>query len=135
MLEWVDSLQGKLREMNILSPKDNLYSKLPETRICPINNIGAISTRDPNSPLPPTPGYISTEFVPVHPLQPPLLLTGDNDAITNSQWGYQFRVDLQPTSSLSVPDDHAFELVSASTSVYVPSAGNGISFQRYDIRM
>lgn len=33
MIEWVESLQGKLREMNILSPKDNLYSKLPETKL------------------------------------------------------------------------------------------------------
>lgn len=56
MIEWVESLQGKLREMNILSPKDNLYSKLPE--VPPSQKIIAglvASTRDPNSPLPPTP--------------------------------------------------------------------------------
>lgn len=55
MIEWVESLQGKLREMNILSPKDNLYSKLPETKLAP-GLVG--STRDPNSPLPPTPSTL-----------------------------------------------------------------------------
>lgn len=49
MQEWVDSLRAKLREMKLLSPKENLYSKLPEIRppLAP--------TRDPTSPLPATP--------------------------------------------------------------------------------
>ncbi|XP_055585184.1 mucin-4-like [Uranotaenia lowii] len=49
MQEWVDSLRSKLREMKLLSPKENLYSKLPEARppLAP--------TRDPTSPLPATP--------------------------------------------------------------------------------
>ncbi|XP_062558531.1 serine-rich adhesin for platelets [Armigeres subalbatus] len=49
MQEWVDSLRSKLREMKLLSPKENLYSKLPEIRppLAP--------TRDPTSPLPATP--------------------------------------------------------------------------------
>lgn len=42
-------LRQKLREMKILSPKENLYSKLPEVRP-PL-----LPTRDPNSPLPATP--------------------------------------------------------------------------------
>lgn len=49
MQEWVDTLRLKLREMKILSPKENLYSKLPEIRP-PL-----LPTRDPNSPLPATP--------------------------------------------------------------------------------
>lgn len=49
MQEWVDTLRLKLREMKILSPKENLYSKLPEIR-GPL-----LPTRDPNSPLPATP--------------------------------------------------------------------------------
>lgn len=49
MQEWVDTLRLKLREMKILSPKENLYSKLPELRP-PL-----LPTRDPNSPLPATP--------------------------------------------------------------------------------
>ncbi len=70
MTEWVESLQGKLREMNILRPKDNLYTTLPEVRnfgsmAYPVYNVsisggGPTSTRDPNSPLPPTPpGWVS----------------------------------------------------------------------------
>lgn len=49
MQEWVDTLRLKLREMKILSPKENLYSKLPEHRP-PL-----LPTRDPMSPLPATP--------------------------------------------------------------------------------
>lgn len=49
MQEWVDTLRLKLREMKILSPKENLYSKLPEVR-APL-----LPTRDPMSPLPATP--------------------------------------------------------------------------------
>ncbi|XP_052863868.1 mucin-5AC [Anopheles cruzii] len=49
MQEWVDCLRSKLREMKLLSPKENLYSRLPEVRppLAP--------TRDPTSPLPATP--------------------------------------------------------------------------------
>jgi hypothetical protein len=50
MLDWVASLQAKLHELRILSPKDNVYSKLPE-----ITRHHLFSTRDPNSPLPPPP--------------------------------------------------------------------------------
>lgn len=49
MQQWVDTLRSKLREMKILSPKDNLYSKLPEARL-PL-----LPTRDPTSPLPAPP--------------------------------------------------------------------------------
>ncbi|XP_049278822.1 mucin-5AC [Anopheles funestus] len=49
MQEWVECLRSKLREMKLLSPKENLYSRLPEVRppLAP--------TRDPTSPLPATP--------------------------------------------------------------------------------
>lgn len=50
MLDWVESLRGKLYELRILSPKENLYSKLPESRAGPL-----LPTRDPTSPLPPPP--------------------------------------------------------------------------------
>lgn len=49
MQEWVDTLRLKLREMKILSPKENVYSKLPEIRPA------LLPTRDPMSPLPATP--------------------------------------------------------------------------------
>ncbi|XP_046386462.1 uncharacterized protein LOC124156151 [Ischnura elegans] len=52
MMEWVDTLQSKLREMKILSPKENLYTRMPECR----SPAGPLApTRDPNSPLPPRP--------------------------------------------------------------------------------
>lgn len=49
MQEWVDTLRLKLREMKILSPKENLYSKLPEARP------SLLPTRHPLDPLPATP--------------------------------------------------------------------------------
>lgn len=54
MMDWVDSLSAKLREMRILSPKENVYSRLPELRL-PL-----LPTRDPNSPLPLPPAGPST---------------------------------------------------------------------------
>lgn len=56
MLDWVTSLQGKLHELRILSPKDNVYSKLPEPK-GPL-----LLTRDPTSPLPPPPAV--TQVIP-----------------------------------------------------------------------
>lgn len=50
MLDWVESLRSKLEELRILSPKENLYSKLPENK-----GICLLPTRDPTSPLPPPP--------------------------------------------------------------------------------
>lgn len=50
MIDWVESLRGKLHELRILSPKENVYSKMPEAR-----NASLLSTRDPTSPLPPPP--------------------------------------------------------------------------------
>ncbi|XP_050422675.1 uncharacterized protein LOC126834638 [Adelges cooleyi] len=49
MMDWVQGLDMKLREMHILSPKENVYTKPPESRP-PL-----LPTRDPNSPLPPPP--------------------------------------------------------------------------------
>lgn len=56
MQEWVDTLRLKLREMKILSPKENLYSKLPELRqpLAPTRD----PTRDPLPATPPVPAAI-----------------------------------------------------------------------------
>lgn len=56
MQEWVDTLRLKLREMKILSPKENLYSKLPEARppLLPTRD----PTRDPLPATPPVPAAI-----------------------------------------------------------------------------
>ena len=48
-MEWVDTIRSKLREMRILCPRENVYSRMPEPR-APL-----LPTRDPNSPLPPPP--------------------------------------------------------------------------------
>lgn len=66
MVSWVDTLRQKLREMKILSPKENLYTKLPEFRP-PL-----LPTRDPTSPLPnipPVPAAIVPGIEPI--LSPP----------------------------------------------------------------
>ncbi|EDV42633.1 uncharacterized protein Dana_GF16925 [Drosophila ananassae] len=74
MQEWVETLRSKLREMKILSPRENLYTKLPEVR-APL-----LPTRDPTSPLPPPPP-VPAALVPgvervvapsQHPVQQPL---------------------------------------------------------------
>ncbi|KAK3862994.1 hypothetical protein Pcinc_031178 [Petrolisthes cinctipes] len=48
MLEWIDAIRGRLRELGVLTPKDNLYSREPESLRSPL-------LRNPASPLPPTP--------------------------------------------------------------------------------
>ncbi|CAH0561998.1 unnamed protein product [Brassicogethes aeneus] len=57
MLDWVEALKNKLHELRILSPKENLYTKLPD-RCVPL-----LPTRDPTSPLPPTPA-VPPEIIP-----------------------------------------------------------------------
>lgn len=49
MIEWANCIKLKLRELKILSPKENIYTKPPEMR--PI----LVSTRNPTDPLPQPP--------------------------------------------------------------------------------
>uniref|UniRef100_A0A182QEW0 PH domain-containing protein n=1 Tax=Anopheles farauti TaxID=69004 RepID=A0A182QEW0_9DIPT len=67
MQEWVECLRSKLREMKLLSPKENLYSRLPEVRppLAP--------TRDPTSPLPATPPVPAAIVPGIERVQPPSL--------------------------------------------------------------
>ncbi|GIY51113.1 PH domain-containing protein [Caerostris darwini] len=74
MLEWMDTLSTKLRELGVLEPKDNLYSKEPITTR-PLSHqhsasglslesqsradFSRLSIRDPNSPLPPVPSTLA----------------------------------------------------------------------------
>lgn len=53
MVEWIDALRNALKELGILQPSANLYSKEPEVR-SPL-----APWRDPTSPLPPTPNLAS----------------------------------------------------------------------------
>uniref|UniRef100_A0A182VY29 PH domain-containing protein n=1 Tax=Anopheles minimus TaxID=112268 RepID=A0A182VY29_9DIPT len=68
MQEWVECLRSKLREMKLLSPKENLYSRLPEVRppLAP--------TRDPTSPLPATPPVPAAIVPGIERVQPPSLV-------------------------------------------------------------
>lgn len=90
MLEWVETLRSKLREMKILSPKENLYSKLPEFRP-PL-----LPTRDPTSPLP-APPPVPAAIVPgVERINVPS--TNNNVPIRN-----QVSTATQPLSSPAPP--------------------------------
>lgn len=64
MLDWVESLRGKLYELRILSPKENLYTKLPD------RGLPLLPTRDPTSPLPPPPEVPPENLPGIEPLRP-----------------------------------------------------------------
>lgn len=64
MLDWVESLRGKLHELRILSPKENLYTKLPD------RGLPLLPTRDPTSPLPPPPEVPPENLPGIEPLRP-----------------------------------------------------------------
>ncbi|TMW48859.1 hypothetical protein DOY81_006053 [Sarcophaga bullata] len=82
MQEWVETLRSKLREMKILSPRENLYTKLPEIRP-PL-----LPTRDPTSPLP-APPPVPAAIVPgVERVIPPSI---QQSAVTSAIENYQSR--------------------------------------------
>lgn len=79
MMDWVQGLDMKLREMHILSPKENVYTKPPESRP-PL-----LPTRDPNSPLPPPPlRDLPTNVLPgVEPVVPSISKSNPSDKHLN----------------------------------------------------
>lgn len=78
MQEWVETLRSKLREMKILSPRENLYTKLPEIR-APL-----LPTRDPTSPLP-APPPVPAAIVPgVERVVPPSMAQDNSSETRNS---------------------------------------------------
>lgn len=80
MKEWVECLRQKLREMKIMSPKENLYTKLPEFRP-PL-----LPTRDPTSPLPnipPVPAAIVPGIEPIS--SPPVENSLDSEQAPDSE--------------------------------------------------
>lgn len=76
MQEWVETLRQKLREMKILSPRENLYSKLPEIR-APL-----LPTRDPTSPLP-APPPVPAAIVPGIEQLPTVSTNQQQQSLTN----------------------------------------------------
>ncbi|PSN40567.1 hypothetical protein C0J52_10780 [Blattella germanica] len=112
MMEWVDTIRSKLREMRILSPRENLYTRMPEARL-PL-----APTRDPNSPLPPPPAGPST-FVPgVEPVHSETSDGSSSSSATNSTDSSSDEtgsVVPQPTSYDSV----SLQITAATTSLYI----------------
>ncbi|KAM7363941.1 uncharacterized protein ACRADG_000664 [Cochliomyia hominivorax] len=110
MQEWVETLRSKLREMKILSPRENLYTKLPEVR-APL-----LPTRDPTSPLP-APPPVPAAIVPgVKRVIPPSVqqqiqqsLASENNEIRNS-------LNNANTSSLQTVNDETTITTVSSTS-------------------
>lgn len=95
MQEWVETLRSKLREMKILSPRENLYTKLPEIRP-PL-----LPTRDPTSPLP-APPPVPAALVPgVERVIPSSI---QQSTVTSTLDNYQSR-NSDNTTSLTVSDD------------------------------
>lgn len=72
MQDWVDTLRNKLREMKILAPQENVYSKAPE-QLKP-----RAPTRDPTSPLPPPPPGPAVRVPGTEPLR---LITAVNETV------------------------------------------------------
>jgi hypothetical protein len=101
MLEWVETLRSKLREMKILSPKENLYSKLPEIRP-PL-----LPTRDPTSPLPATPPIPAGLIPGIERIQPStssnshsaLAATSSSSSVVANNSASTSTVSAQPSTS------------------------------------
>lgn len=106
MLDWVGSLREKLHELKLLSPKENLYSKLPD------KSLSLLPTRDPTSPLPPPP-EVPPEILPgIEPLQ----RTESLNIGTNNQVYHRRRSESQ-SSGTSQQNGNTSELRSAGVTV------------------
>ncbi|XP_050521692.1 uncharacterized protein LOC126894609 [Daktulosphaira vitifoliae] len=88
MMDWVQGLDMKLREMHILSPKENVYTKPPESKP-PL-----LPTRDPNSPLPPPP--------PLRDLQT-IVLPGVEPVVATSQQSTRNDVSIEIDHTILTP--------------------------------
>ncbi|XP_060515821.1 uncharacterized protein LOC132695535 isoform X2 [Cylas formicarius] len=106
MLDWVESLKSKLFELRILSPKENVYTKLPEK-----TNLQLLSTRDPTSPLPPPPE--------VPPENLPGIEPSNNDPIINSNHiiTYERRRSESQSSGTSQRTNNINESASAGVNI------------------
>lgn len=88
MLDWVESLRGKLYELRILNPKENLYSKLPD------KTVPLLPTRDPTSPLP-LPPEVPPEILPgIEPLN-----NSESSLNLNTSTYYRRRSESQSSGS------------------------------------
>ncbi|XP_073814489.1 uncharacterized protein [Musca autumnalis] len=115
MQEWVETLRSKLREMKILSPRENLYTKLPEVRL-PL-----LPTRDPTSPLP-APPPVPAAIVPgVERVIPP--------SLQQQQQLQQNTASANENATTNEPRNEADTLtsVSSSTTSSITSTNDSLS--------
>lgn len=127
MIDWVESLRVKLHELRILSPKENIYSKMPEAKSATL-----LSTRDPTSPLPPPPPVPPVILPGVevtnsrnHPvLQRGISLPDSNSIIESSPLNHVTIVEVE---SASQPDVFNFENLTNSNT---PSTTSSVHYER-----
>lgn len=110
MKDWVDILRQKLREMRILSPKENLYTKLPEFRP-PL-----LPTRDPTSPLPNIPPVPAAIVPGIEPIPSP-----PQENLQEATEGDEEIVELQAQTSFAMSNtlsQNYLNMVNNPISVY-----------------
>ncbi|XP_069672812.1 uncharacterized protein [Periplaneta americana] len=115
MMEWVDTIRSKLREMRILSPRENLYTRMPEARL-PL-----APTRDPNSPLPPPPAGPSVVVPGVEPVH-----SEGSDGSSSSAGSVEANNSADSSSDENVPptqptsyDSVSLQIRASTTSLYI----------------
>ncbi|KAF8789086.1 uncharacterized protein LOC129957343 [Argiope bruennichi] len=130
MLEWMDTLSTKLRELGVLEPKDNLYSKEPiitralshQHSVSGLSlesqsraDFSRLSIRDPNSPLPPVPSTVvqSSE---------PLESVASSSTVVYIRNPTSRRASLQTTSSSSISGS----VTAVSTSEGIPTSSQSV---------
>lgn len=132
MQEWVETLRSKLREMKIISPRENLYTKLPEVR-APL-----LPTRDPTSPLPATPPVPAAIVPGVERVVPSISSSASTTTATtivsdasipaittvtsSSSSSSSTHVVPSSSSSLTTPSLHDIPRTSATTTPSLPSS-------------
>ncbi|PNF28907.1 hypothetical protein B7P43_G01805, partial [Cryptotermes secundus] len=115
MMEWVETIRSKLREMRILSPRENLYTRLPEARL-PL-----APTRDPNSPLPPPPAGPSVVVPGVEHVQ-----SESSDGSSSSTGSTEASNSVESSSDENAPpaqpsgcDNISLQIRASTTSLYI----------------
>lgn len=122
MQEWVETLRSKLREMKILSPRENLYTKLPEVR-APL-----LPTRDPTSPLP-APPPVPAAIVPgVERVIPPSVQQQQHPvATTDNETRHAITSTTTTSSTLTTSDNLSNNSTNSATNAISSSSATASS--------
>lgn len=106
MNDWVNCLKTKLRELKVLSPKENIYTKTPAMR--PILQM----TRNPRDPLPECPPIESDERIPgLEVLQSTRIESSTTQSRTTSI------ISTEPVSENTQIESITFESYTVSSSI------------------